>query len=85
LTLIESHLQEQGILTFRQDSNLLVHFQGKNREKAFIFDGHVDTVSADEEAWSPLDLDKFFIGQLKQYHKSYFRTSLISRNSCRFG
>ncbi len=51
LTLIESHLQEHGIHTLRQDSNLLIHFQGKNREKALIFDGHVDTVSADEEAW----------------------------------
>lgn len=63
LTSIEAHLQEQGVQTFLQKPqelqepyqhpNVVVHFQGKDKEKAIIFDGHVDTVSANEDAWKP--------------------------------
>ena len=51
LTSIETHLHEQGVQAFRQDSNVVVHFEGSNKEKALIFDSHTDTVSADEGLW----------------------------------
>lgn len=62
LASIEAHLQEHGIQTFcqkppehqepYQHPNVVVHFQGKDKERALIFDGHVDTVSADENLWN---------------------------------
>ena len=64
LSQIESYLSEKGISTTTQfpievveplqQPNLIVCFQGRDRDRALIFDGHMDTVSADRESWAPL-------------------------------
>ncbi len=52
LDVIENHFQTLGIESFRQGPNVLVHIEGKNRDKALILDGHVDTVTTVQEAWT---------------------------------
>lgn len=34
------------VSTFKQDKNIVYHIKGKDKKKALIFNGHVDTVSA---------------------------------------
>ncbi|MDP3917843.1 MAG: M20/M25/M40 family metallo-hydrolase [Candidatus Woesebacteria bacterium] len=43
--------EEKGIESFIQDENLVVHFNGKDQSKAFIFNSHMDTVSKGDQEW----------------------------------
>lgn len=40
---------ERGIDSFLQSENLVVHLEGRDRTKAFIFNSHMDTVTAGSE------------------------------------
>ena len=48
---IQNWFKERGIESVVQDGNLIVHFEGKDRSKAFIFNSHMDTVSAGDLEW----------------------------------
>lgn len=54
-TEIKNYIQEwfkgRSIETFIQADNLLVHLEGKDRTRAFIFNSHMDTVSAGDQPW----------------------------------
>lgn len=41
---IKKHLESSGIEPFFQNDNLVVHLKGTDKTRAFIFNGHVDTV-----------------------------------------
>ncbi len=59
---------EIGIKTISQGDNLLVHLKGKDNKKAFIFNSHMDTVSAGDESlwkfgpWNPTYVDDKLVG-----------------------
>jgi len=42
---------ERGIDSLIQGDNLIVHFEGLDRSKAFIFNSHMDTVSPGDKPW----------------------------------
>jgi acetylornithine deacetylase/succinyl-diaminopimelate desuccinylase-like protein len=48
---IGNWFKEREIDSFTQDGNLIVHFEGRDRSKAFIFNSHMDTVSAGDMPW----------------------------------
>lgn len=49
---IKTQLESWGIKPFLQENNLLIHLQGKDKTKAFIFNGHMDVVSVGKpEDW----------------------------------
>lgn len=48
---IVAWFKERGINSFTQDKNLVVHLEGKNKSKAFIFNSHMDTVSGGDSKW----------------------------------
>lgn len=48
---ISEWFRERQIDSFVQNENLVVHFEGIDRTKAFIFNSHMDTVSAGESKW----------------------------------
>jgi acetylornithine deacetylase len=48
---IQAWFKERKIESSIQDGNLIVHFEGKDRTKAFIFNSHMDTVSKGEKPW----------------------------------
>ena len=43
---IKDWFEEKGIDAFVQDENLVVHFRGKDKARAFLFNSHMDTVVA---------------------------------------
>lgn len=64
---ISGWFNERGIDSFVQDENLIVHFEGKDRTKAFIFNSHMDTVSKGDiewkyGPWNPTKVDDKIIG-----------------------
>jgi len=49
---ISKWFAKRGIKFINQDENLVVHIKGKAKDKALIFNSHMDTVSAgDESLW----------------------------------
>ncbi len=53
LNYIQQNLRAVNLDPFFQDGNLVVHLAGKNRNKAFIFNSHVDVVDpGDESRWT---------------------------------
>jgi len=48
---ISEWFKTRGMESFNQGENLVVHFEGKDRSKAFIFNAHMDTVSAGDLPW----------------------------------
>lgn len=49
---IKKSLESTGLKPFFQDKNVILHLQGKDSTKAFIFNGHVDVVSiGDSSKW----------------------------------
>lgn len=48
---ISDWFKERDIESFIQDENLVVHFEGVDRTKAFIFNSHMDTVSKGDTDW----------------------------------
>lgn len=48
-TFIQDWFRERKIDSFVQDGNLVVHFEGKDQSRAFIFNSHMDTVIAGQE------------------------------------
>lgn len=48
---IAAWFKERGISSFTQDENLIVHLEGKDKFKAFIFNSHMDTVSGGDLEW----------------------------------
>lgn len=44
-------LEKRGMTAFEQDGNLVVHLQGKDRSRSFIFNSHMDTVSEGDLPW----------------------------------
>lgn len=48
---IQDWFKERGIDAFLQDENLTVHFEGKDRTRAFIFNSHMDTVGSGDIPW----------------------------------
>lgn len=58
---------QRSIECFIQDENLIVHFEGKDRTRAFIFNSHMDTVSQGDiewkhGPWNPTKVDDKIIG-----------------------
>jgi len=52
LDYIQNHFCRSGLETFFQNRNLLLHLEGRDRSRAFIFNSHVDVVDAgDETRW----------------------------------
>lgn len=76
--------ENKGIKTIDQENNILVHFEGKNNEKAFIFNSHMDTVSAGDEAmwkygpWSPSYENGKLIGLGASDMKSGLASSMLT-------
>lgn len=67
-TYIKKWFQNKGIKTIVQGENLLVHLEGKDKNRAFIFNAHMDTVSAGDERkwrygpWNPTSVQGRLIG-----------------------
>lgn len=51
----------RGIESFVQDENLIIHFEGSDRSRAFIFNSHMDTVIAGE-TWTKNPWEATIIG-----------------------
>lgn len=71
-----------GVETYQQGPNLLVHLKGTNRKKAFIFNSHMDTVGPGEQEWkygpwSPTIENKKLIGLGASDMKSGIATSML--------
>ena len=81
---IAGWFEKKGIKTIGQGDNLLVHFEGKNNEKAFIFNSHMDTVSAGDESmwtygpWKPTLVDGKLIGLGSSDMKSGLAASMLT-------
>lgn len=72
----------KGIESFTQGENLIVHFEGKDRTKAFIFNSHMDTVSAGDRpwkygAWNPTVVGKKLVGLGASDMKSGLTASML--------
>ncbi len=73
-----------NIKTINQGSNLLVHLPGTCSKKAFIFNSHMDTVSAGDEAlwqygpWNPTQKGKKLIGLGASDMKSGVAASMLT-------
>ena len=48
---IQEQFKQNGVEAFVQDRNLLVHIEGSDRTKAFIFNSHMDTVPEGDIPW----------------------------------
>lgn len=48
---ISEWFDKRGIKNFVQDENLIVRINGQNKNKAFIFNSHLDTVSSGDLKW----------------------------------
>ncbi|MDP1710093.1 MAG: M20/M25/M40 family metallo-hydrolase [bacterium] len=64
---ISAWFSERKIKNDIQSGNLIVHFEGKDRSKAFIFNSHMDTVSKGDAEWkygpwNPTKVGKKVIG-----------------------
>lgn len=80
---IADWFNQKGIKTISQGDNLLVHIKGKNDKKAFIFNSHMDTVSAGDEAlweygpWNPTYVGDKLIGLGASDMKSGLAASML--------
>jgi acetylornithine deacetylase len=79
---IKSWFKERNIDSFEQDDNLIVHFEGKDRSKAFIFNSHMDTVDSGElewkyGPWNPTIEDEKLVGLGASDMKSGLTTSML--------
>ncbi len=54
-TFIGDWFKERGISSEVIDENLIVHLEGVDKTKAFIFNSHMDTVGPGEKGWKQID------------------------------
>lgn len=48
---ISDWFKNRGLESFVQDENLIIHFEGKDRNRAFVFNSHMDTVTPGDKEW----------------------------------
>jgi acetylornithine deacetylase/succinyl-diaminopimelate desuccinylase-like protein len=78
---IRGWFKERDIDSFVQDENLVVHLKGKDATRAFIFNSHMDTVTAGQnwsvDPWKPRQLDGKFVGLGSSDMKSGLSASML--------
>lgn len=79
---IAAWFKEREISCFIQDKNLVVHLEGKNKSKAFIFNSHMDTVSSGDfkwkyGPWSPTEVGDKVVGLGASDMKSGITASML--------
>lgn len=83
-TFLTTWFSSKGIKSFSQGDNLVVHLEGKNDKKAFIFNSHMDTVSAGDETmwkydpWEPTHEGNRVIGLGASDMKSGLAASMLT-------
>lgn len=81
-TYISKWFATKGIKIIAQDGNLIVHIQGLDNKKAFIFNSHMDTVSSGNTlwkygAWNPTETENKIVGLGASDTKSGISASML--------
>lgn len=78
---IQLWFEKRGVPTAEQGENLLVHLEGEDRSRAFLFNSHIDTVTAGDSwthnPWNPTKVDDKFIGLGASDMKSGLTASML--------
>lgn len=79
---ISKWFTKRGIANLIQDENLIVHINGINKSKAFIFNSHLDTVSSGDLKWkhnpfNPTEIGRKLYGLGSSDMKSGIASSML--------
>lgn len=79
---IKGWLEERQVAVVAQAGNLVVHLEGRDKTRAFIFNSHMDTVSAGDlpwkyGPWTPTTEDDRIVGLGASDMKSGLTASLL--------